>query len=171
LSKAILERAEIARKQAISTLLPSEQSDVSYVLYIGRGDQGKDHVAYRTERAKDLQLRCIAAKAVNPERRFIVGIAMDARGVEGSSEDFVCMDTANWTSEEIENAGKLQTELGYFKQGSAILSRLSEDEYPGSRQAVDVPKLAAELSSLTISESLELAAMLKARWTRPDSVT
>jgi hypothetical protein len=170
LSKAILERAEFARKQAISTLLPSDQSDVSYVLYVGRGDQGKDHAAYRTERAKELQLRCVAAKAVNPEKRFIVGIAMDARGVKGSSEDFVFMDTLNWTSEEIQNAQKVREELGYFKGGSAIMSRLSEDEYPGSRQPVNVSKLADELSSLTVSESVELAEMLKAKWTRPDPV-
>ena len=171
LSKAILERAEIARRQAISTLLPSEQSDVAYVLYIGRGDQGKDHAAYRAERAKQLQLRCVAAKAVYPERRFIVGMAMDAREVRGSSEDFVCIDTAGWTAEEIQNAQKLRAELGYFKEGSATLSRLSEDEYPGSRRAVDIPRLADELSGLTLAESLELAAMLKLRWARPDPAT
>ncbi|UWU75991.1 hypothetical protein N2603_39720 [Bradyrhizobium huanghuaihaiense] len=169
LSKAILERAEIAKKHAISTLLPSDQSDVSYVLYIGRGDQGKDHAAYRAERAKDLQLRCVAAKAVNPEKRFIVGIAMDARGVKGSSEDFFFMDTVDWTAEDIEKAQKMRTELGYFKAGSAIMSRLSEDEYPGSQKAVDVRRLAHELSGLTVSESLELAAMLKAAWVLPDT--
>ncbi len=142
LSKAILQRAEFANKQAISTLLPSNQPDVSYVLYVGRGDQGKDHAAYRAERAKDLQLRCVTAKAVNPDTRFIVGIALDALGVKGSSEDFVCLDTAEWTGEEIENAQKIRAELGYFKGRNAVLPSLSEDEYPGSRRAIDVPKLA-----------------------------
>jgi hypothetical protein len=47
LSKAILQRAEFAKKQAISTLLPSDRPDVGYVLYIGKGDQGTDHAAYR----------------------------------------------------------------------------------------------------------------------------
>jgi hypothetical protein len=169
LSKAILQRAEFAKKQAISTLLPSDQPDVSYVLYIGKGDQGKDHATYRAERAEDLGLRCVAAKAVTPEKRFIVGIAMDALGVKGSSEDFICLDTAEWTAEEIENAQKLRRELGYFKGGNAILP-LSEDEYPGGRKAVDVPKLAEELSGLTVSESVELAGMLKVKWGGPDSV-
>lgn len=168
LSKAVLQRAEFAKKQAISTLLPSDQSDVSYVLYVGRGDQGKDHLAYRTERAKDLQLRCVAAKAVNPERRFIVGIALDARGVKGSSEDFVCLDTAAWTAEEIQQAQQMRTELGYFKGGNAVLPPLSEDEYPRSRRAVDVRKLADELSSLTVSESIKLAGMLRAEWSPTD---
>lgn len=162
LSKAILARAEFARKQAISTLLQSDQPDVSYVLYIGRGDQGKDHALYRGERSKELQMRCHAAKAVTPEKRFIVGIAMDARGVKGSSQDFVYLDTADWTAEDVQKAQEMRIALGYFK-GSAMLP-VSEDEYPGSRRAVDVPKLADELSSLTVAESVELAEMLKAKW-------
>jgi hypothetical protein len=164
LSKAILQRAEFAKKQTVGSLLLSDQPDVSYVLYVGKGDEGKDHAAYRADRTKELQMRCHAAKAVNPERRFIVGIAMDALGVKGSSEDFICLDTGEWTAGEIEKAQKMRTELGYFKGGNAILPCLSEDEYPGSRRAVDVPKLADELSSLNVSESVELAAMLKTKW-------
>lgn len=146
LSKAILQRAEYAKEQAISTLLPSSQPDVNYVLYIGQGDQGKDHAIYRAERAQDLQLRCVAAKAAHPDKRFIVGIAMDARGVKGSSEDFLCWDTAEWTAGQIQKAQEMRDELGWFKGGNAVLPPISEDEYPGSRRAVDVPKLAEELS-------------------------
>ena len=109
-------------------------------------------------------MRCHAAKAVNPDRRFFVGIALDARGVEGSSEDFHYLDTGEWTTDHIERARKMRDELGLFKEGNAILTRLSEDEYPGSRRAVDVPKLADALSSLTVSESVELAAMLRTKW-------
>jgi hypothetical protein len=164
LSKAILQRVEFAKKQAISALLPSDQPDVSYVLYVGKGDEGADHATYRADRAKELQMRCHAAKGVDPDKRFIVGIALDALGVKGSSEDFICLDTGEWTVEDIQKAQKMRTELGYFKSGNAILSRLSEDEYPGSRPAVDVPKLADELSNLTVSESVELATMLKKKW-------
>jgi hypothetical protein len=167
LSKAILQRAEVAKKQAISTLLPSDQPDVGYVLYIGKGDQGKDHAAYRADRARELQMRCHAAKAVNPDKRFIVGIALDARGVGGSSEDFLYLDTGEWTAEDIEKARKMRTELGLFMGGNAVLTRLSEDEYPGSRRAVDVPRLADALSSLTVAESVELATMLRAKWDMP----
>jgi Transglycosylase SLT domain len=119
---------------------------------------------------KILRLRCAAAKAVDPQKRFIVGIAMDASGVEGSSEDFVFLDTAEWTAEEIQKAQQTRTELEYFTEGNAVMFRLSEDEYPGSRKAVDVPKLADELSSLTVSESVELAGMLKEIWARSDPV-
>jgi hypothetical protein len=164
LSKAILQRAEFAKKQAICTLLPSNQPDVNYILYVGRGDQGKDHASYRAERAKDLQLRCVAAKAVHPDKRFIVGIALDARGVRGSSEDFLCWDTADWTAEDIQRAQEMRAELGWFKGGNAVLPPLSEEEYPGNPRAVDVPKLAEELSSLSVAEAVELAEMLKAKW-------
>jgi len=167
LAKAILQRAEFAKKQAICALLPSNQADVNYVLYIGRGDQGEDHATYRAKRAKELQLRCVAAKAAHPDKRFIVGIAMDARGVKGSSEDFLCWDTADWTAEEIQEAQKMRDELGWFKGGNAVLPPKCEDEYPGSRRAVDVSKLAEELSCLTVAESLEVAAMLKAKWGTP----
>ena len=99
---------------------------------------------------------------------FIVGIAMDALDVKGSSEDFICLDTNRINcTEEIQKAQQMRSDLGYFKVGNAVLP-LSEDEYPASRKAVDVPKLAEELSGLTVSESVELAEMLKAKWSGPD---
>jgi hypothetical protein len=164
LSKAILQRAEFAKQQAISTLLQSEQPDVTYVLYIGKGDQGKDHEAYRADRFRELQMRCHAAKAVTPEKRFIVGMALDARGVKGSSEDFICLDTAEWTAEDVQRAQKMRTDLGLFMGHNAVLQPLSEDEYPGSRPVVDVSKLAEALSNLTVAESVELAGMLRIKW-------
>jgi hypothetical protein len=109
-------------------------------------------------------LRCVAAKAAQPDKRFIVGIAMDARGVKGSSEDFLCWDTADWTDEDVQQAQEMRDELGWFKGGNAVLPPISEDEYPSSRPAIDVPNLAEELSNLTIAESAEVAAMLKAKW-------
>jgi hypothetical protein len=57
--------------------------------------------------------------------------------------------------------------MGYFKGRNPVLP-LSEDEYPGLKRVVDVPKLAEELSSLTVSESVQLAEMLKAEWTCPE---
>jgi hypothetical protein len=132
LSKSIIERADRAREQAISSLLESGQTNVNYVLYIGRGDQGGDHAAYRADRASQLQARCIAAKAAKPDRRYVVGFAMDARGVRGSSEDFLFMDTKGWTAEHIAQAERTRQKLGYFLPGRAIETRIVENEYPGS---------------------------------------
>jgi hypothetical protein len=139
LTKLILERRETAKKNAVGSLLPSGQADVSYVLFVGRGDQGKDHEAYRKDRAQELHLRCVAAKDVDPQKRFIVGVAMDASGIKGSSEDFIFFDTAEWTAEQLEKAQQVRADLGYFKEGSAVMTRLSEDEYPKRSTCRDWP--------------------------------
>jgi hypothetical protein len=130
LAKAILERANLARDNAIGSLLPSSQPDVNYVLYIGRGDQGGDHNAYRAARMEELRRRCHAAKAVHPDRRWIVGMGFDAAGVEGSSEDFIVLDTGDWTREAIQAAETLRRELGYFVPGRTTQRRMREVEYP-----------------------------------------
>jgi hypothetical protein len=130
LAKAILDRADRARETAIGTLLPSSQSDVNYVLFVGRGDQGGNHNEYRQARAAELKARCIAAKAVKPERRWIVGIGLDARGVSGSSEDFVLIDTEAWTPEALQRAQQMREELGFFMPGKAEQNRINEMEYP-----------------------------------------
>jgi hypothetical protein len=130
LSKAILERADRARDAKIGTLLPSEQPDVVYVLLIGRGAQGGDYAAYRVDRSRELQLRCWAAKATRPDCRYFVGIALDARGVRGSSEDFVYLDTKGWTDEVLAGAVRIREEMQYFLPGRAIESRVNEEEYP-----------------------------------------
>jgi hypothetical protein len=130
LSKAILDRADRARAGKIGTLMPSERPDVVYTLLIGCGAQGGDYVKYRSDRSKELQLRCLAAKATRPNCRYIIGIALDARGVGGGSEDFVYFDTNGWTNEIVEQAAQIRHELNYFLPGKAIESRIDEDEYP-----------------------------------------
>jgi hypothetical protein len=129
LSKWILERVNRVQEQAISSLMQSEQSDVIYVLYVGCGDKGSDHTAYRADRASRLRLRCVAAKAAEPEKRYIIGIAMDARGVRGTSEDFLLMDTKDWTVPMIEKAKKMRKKLGYFLVNNTIETMSREDEY------------------------------------------
>jgi hypothetical protein len=87
LSKWILERAERAKNGHVGSLCQSPQDSVLYVLLIGPGDGGKPHAQYRQARAQQLYARCIVAKAVRSERRLIVGIALDAKGARGSSEE------------------------------------------------------------------------------------
>lgn len=130
LSKWILERAERAKKGYVGSLCQSPQDSVLYVLLIGPGDGGEPHAKYRQARAEQLYARCIAAKAAHPERRLIVGIALDAKGVRGSSEDFVYMDTQSWSEERIKAAEKLRQELGFYVVGKAHADRINEVEYP-----------------------------------------
>ena len=132
LAKWILKRAVLSRDEYVGSILQSLQREVLYVLLIGPGDRGEEHALYRRKRSEQLYDRCIAAKAAQLDRRYIIGIAMDARGVRGSSEDFIYMDTADWTEEAIQKAEELRQELGYFVEGKALKRHVSESEYPAS---------------------------------------
>jgi hypothetical protein len=127
ISKWVLERSELAKGGYVGSLFPSEQIDTIYVLLIGPGDAGKDHKGYREHRARELRARCIAAKAVHPERVTILGIALDAKDVKGSSEDFILMDTSDWTAEHIAKAEEIR-QAGQFFVGAQ--TQLDEKEYP-----------------------------------------
>ncbi|MER8395735.1 hypothetical protein [Mesorhizobium sp. M0959] len=130
LAKWILERAELAKDSYVGSYFPSFQEGVLYVLLVGPGDRGENHSEYRKARSEQLFARCVAAKAALPERRIIVGIALDARGVKGSSEDFVYVDTDGWTSEAMQAAEKLRQKMGYFVAGKTRHTLFSESEYP-----------------------------------------
>ena len=132
LSKWILERAELAKDGYVGSYSPSLQEGVLYVLLVGTGDGGKDNAEYRKARSEQLFTRCIASKAAEPDKRFIIGIALDARGVKGSTEDFIYMDTDGWAEEEFRKADEVRQELGYFIEGNARQSQISEAEYPGT---------------------------------------
>lgn len=127
ISKWVLERAELAKGGYVGSLFPSEQADKVYVLLIGPGDAGNDHKAYRENRKKELLARCLAAKAVHPERSMILGIALDAKDVKGSSEDFILIDTSNWTAEHVAKAEEIR-QAGQFFVGAR--TQLHEKEYP-----------------------------------------
>ncbi|WP_316179577.1 MULTISPECIES: hypothetical protein [unclassified Bradyrhizobium] len=127
LSKWILERIELAKNGYVGSLLESPQDGVVYVLLAGPGDGGNDHQTYREERKRELVARCFAARAARPERETILGIALDARGVKGSSEDFILMDTSEWTAMDLAQAEKIRQEGQYFVGQHA---RFDEKEYP-----------------------------------------
>jgi len=131
LSKWILERAAV-QGSYVGSLFPSvQQRDVLYVLLIGPGDGGGDHARYRKARAEQLHARCLAAKVTQPDRNTIVGLALDARGVKGRSEDFIYMNTAAWTLEQFAIAQEVRETLGYFVDGKAKQTKIDEYEYPG----------------------------------------
>jgi hypothetical protein len=130
LAKWILERAQLARQGYIASYFPSLQAGVLYVLLVGPGADRREYGQYRKDRSDQLHLRCVAAKAAQPDRRFIVGIALDARGVRGSSEDFLWMDTNDWSAEVLERAEQLRQELRFFVPEKAQPRQMSEAEYP-----------------------------------------
>ena len=117
ITKAILERAERAKGGYIGSLLPSSQPAVGYVLLIGPGDNDEDHTKYREFRVAQLYCRCQAAKIAAPEIKYVVGLALDAKGVKRSSEDLIFLDTTDWTEVDFKRAKQIQADLGYFVPG------------------------------------------------------
>lgn len=132
LSEQIIKRIESVKageQQKIGTLLPSENPLVQYVVLVGAGSSEEDHAAYREDRARELKMRCVAAKATKPESRYFVGIALDGKK-GGGSEDFILIDTGHWDEQVLARARKLQTELGYFMPGKMMETSIHVDEYP-----------------------------------------
>lgn len=132
LSEQIIQRIESVRageQQKIGTLLPSGNPLVQYVMLIGPGSSEQDHAAYREDRAKELKLRCVAAKAAKPESRYFIGIALDGKKA-GGSEDFIFIDTDGWDEQVLTQARKAQADLGYFMPGKMRETSIHADEYP-----------------------------------------
>jgi hypothetical protein len=133
LSEQIMQRIETVRageQHKIGTLLASENPLIQYVLLVGPGSSEEDHAAYREDRGRELQLRCVAAKAAKPASRYFIGIALDGKKGGGGSEDFCLIDTEGWDEQILKKARKLQTDLGYFIPGKMRDTLIQVDEYP-----------------------------------------
>lgn len=112
---------------AASALPSSDHEDLIYVLLVTPGSTKDAHREHRKQRYQELVLRCYAAKARFPERRYILGVAMDSSNGRGGSEDFVLLDTQYWAAEELHLAERTGAEFGFF---AGTPGRFIEDEYP-----------------------------------------
>lgn len=133
LSEEIIRRVDSVRageQFKIGTILPSENPEIQYVLLVGPGSTEEEHAAYREDRGRELQLRCVAAKAARPTSRYFVGIALDGKQAGGGSEDFCLIDTEGWGDDDIAGAQRVQKELGYFLPGKMVETAIQVDEYP-----------------------------------------
>lgn len=130
LAEQILARADRARTGKIATILPSTNPEIAYVLLIAPRAPTDNYSEYRADRSQELKLRCAAAKTARPSVTHFVGIGLDARGVEGSSEDFILLDTSGWTADQIDESAELSERMGYFIQGTMQENSVQVDEYP-----------------------------------------
>lgn len=75
---------------------------------------------------KELQMRCLVARSMFPDKHHVIGIASEPydKG-KGHSLDLVYMDLSIWTEELQKNAEGIKEDLGYFK--SPIMSRMKPD--------------------------------------------
>jgi hypothetical protein len=106
------------------------QPDVVYVLVVGPGDGGREHISYRKERFKELRARCIVAKALQPDCTTVLGIAVDKKGTDGTSEDIMYLDVSEWTTGQSEYARKARKAAKLFLGRTAETSEVHRIEYP-----------------------------------------
>lgn len=142
LSRWIVERLQTSHSERleIGSAMPSgSSSDLVYVLLIDTGSSREDHSEYRKFRFEKLAARCHAAKCVYPNHRYFLGMAMDASRGRGGSEDYILLDTQEWTDEDFRLAEKMRSEAGFFV--SSQRTRFVEDEYVVRRSG---PKLRAK---------------------------
>ena len=64
---------------------------------------------------KELELRCIVARYLNPSVDTIIGLGIGSNGIDGSVYDICYHYIPEITDEFILNAKEIQQELGYFK--------------------------------------------------------
>lgn len=105
----------------------SEHGDLVYVLLVTPGSTRAEHAEHRRVRRQELQLRCFAAKWRFPTQRYFLGIALDASNGRGGSEDFILLDLAVVTEDEIRTFQTMANELEFFVSPQG---RFTEDEYP-----------------------------------------
>ena len=75
---------------------------------------------------KELNMRCLVARSLFPEKKIVIGLASEPYVKEkGHSLDLVYMDLTNWTDELQREAESIKEDLGYFK--SPNMSKMKPD--------------------------------------------
>jgi hypothetical protein len=129
LAEAFVEFLMLARAGKVRSRLVPSPSGILYV-FLGR-DAGQSHEG-REERASELQLRCLAARAHMARRGHrgttVVGIATEQDTSRGYSLEAAYVDIRDWTPEYEQRVTEMQRELGYFTK--PLMTRGRADEYP-----------------------------------------
>lgn len=99
----------IKKKLSARMLLPLEGSDHTYV-FIPLTDKNWD------EKESELQLRCIVARAKNPETKNVIGIAMGSNSDGETHYDICYLRIEQIDDSFIQKAKKIQDEFGYFNK-------------------------------------------------------
>lgn len=89
------------------------EPDVCYVLLLLPYNHDESYEEYRKMRREMLQDYCLIAKTDFPNVEQVIGVAHESAETGPSTEDFLCMDTREWSEQDQENAITLK--LNYKK--------------------------------------------------------
>lgn len=124
-------------------VLSPQPGDPYYVFMILPHPPGMPYAKYRTSRRNMLQAACWVLKALRPEAKDIVGVAVD----QGDrSEDAVYLDARTWSDEDQAEALRLQQDLDLLQDDlSGYVIRT--EEYPDPPDQVAGP-MPSEVSAM-----------------------
>jgi hypothetical protein len=115
-------------KKAARLIVPTRMGDTHFVFLAFPYRDDITHDENREVRKNALWAYCRVAKAIRPEAQQIVGIATEAGGNRGRSEDLMYMDVSDWTAEDQVQALGLQRDLDIFQRPR--MSQRHVEEYP-----------------------------------------
>lgn len=101
------------RFQAIRLL---EQPDVAYLFLLVPYADAASYEHYREIRQSLLTAYCMIFKWKQPGLKHVLGIATEARGMRGASEEFMRIDAEEWNPENDRIAAELQEKLEILKE-------------------------------------------------------
>lgn len=124
-------------------VLSPRSGDPYYVFMILPRPKGMPYEKYRTGRRNMLQAACWVLKALRPEAKDIVGVAVD----QGDrSEDAVYLNARTWSNEDQTKALQLQQELDLFQDDlSGYMIRVEEYPDPPDQATSPIPSEIPEM--------------------------
>ena len=123
LAKSFKEFYDLAGSSNLRARLATSLSGVVYVFL------ATPHGYPREDRRAELGQRCFVARGLHRESTTVVGLATEQYvSGKGFSFDLAYVHYPEWTEANQELMGKMQSELGYFRQPR--VTSFSEDEYP-----------------------------------------
>lgn len=119
------------------SLLPSFYKDKAFVfLQIHHPDIKNYEGEYRPRRQALLEIACAAAKNKWPQYKKIIGIAIDApKFTNTNSEDFLLMDTEEWSSETAAGYVQANEPFKFFQLKPRQKAMIQIVDFPNNRQA------------------------------------
>jgi hypothetical protein len=118
------------------SLMPSYFSDKAYVFLQlrvkGESDSRDD---YREKRRALLEVACGAAKNKQAHLNTVVGIAIDApKFTDGTAEDFLLLDTREWTEERRTMFDDANRDLQFFRTAGLKERKQSISNFPSDKE-------------------------------------
>ena len=114
--------------RGVRIIQPSFLGDPYYIFMLFPRFEGHSEEEYRIARRNHLEQYCLVVKAKFPDAEHIVGIAINSDVTHGVSEDLICLDVREWSTEMQEQALTIQKEFNILNDVRMLQRHVKE--YP-----------------------------------------